>query len=117
VSSFKKKIIIIAAPLVLAVIAGLFFAMQPQRTAANFCRVVKDEKSILVGDVNYEQRLEAYKKLEAASPNDIRPDISIIRRGYEEIVKNPSNVISAGLGISGAESRRDSYINSNCKDS
>jgi hypothetical protein len=118
VSLLKKKtrIIIIAVLLILIVITGLFFVVQPQKTVAHFCQVAKDEKPVLTGDVNYERRLESYKKLEAASPDDIRPDISSIRKGYEEIVKNPSNVIGAGLGISGAESRRDSYINSNCKD-
>jgi hypothetical protein len=46
---------------------------------ANFCRVAKEEKSILVGDVNYEKRLDSYRKLEAVSPDDIRPDITAIR--------------------------------------
>lgn len=71
---------------------------------------------MLVGDVPYEKRLESYKKLEAVSPDDIRPDISTIRKGYEEIVKSTSNTLSAGLGMTGAESRRTTYINKNCKD-
>jgi hypothetical protein len=83
---------------------------------ANFCKVAKEEKSILVGDVNYEKRLDSYKKLETVSPDDIRPDITTIRKGYEDIVKSPSNTISAGLGMSGAESRRTAYVDSNCKD-
>jgi hypothetical protein len=117
-SLFKKKtkIIIIAVLLLLSAIIGLHFMVQSRRTVANFCQVAKDKKPMLVGNVNYEKRLEAYKKLEAVSPDDIRPDISTIRKGYEEIVKNPSNTISVGLGISSAEGRRDSYINSNCKD-
>lgn len=112
----KRTVVIVIAILLLMVIIGLVFIMQPQRTVANFCKVAKDEKSTLVGDVNYEKRLEAYKKIESVSPDDIRPDISTIRKGYEEIVKNPSSTLSTGFGMSGAENRRDTYIDSNCKD-
>ena len=114
--SKKRTLIVVIAVLLVVAIVGLFIMMQPQRTVANFCRVAKDEKPTLVGDVNYEKRLEAYKKIESVSPDDIRPDISTIRKGYEEIVKSPSNTISTGLGMSGAENRRDAYIRSNCKD-
>jgi cytoskeletal protein RodZ len=114
--SKKRTLVVIIAALLLVVIVGLVFMMQPQRTVANFCQVAKDEKSTLVGDVNYEKRLEAYKKIESVSPDDIRPDISTIRKGYEEIVKNPSSTLSTGFGMSGAENRRDAYIDSNCND-
>lgn len=45
----------------------------------------------------YDKRLEAYKQLEMVSPDDIKSDITSIRKGYEDIVKNPSNTIAAGL--------------------
>lgn len=77
--------------------------------------MVKKEKAVLTGDVNYEKRLDAYRQLEAVSPDDIKPDITTIRKGYDDIVKNPSNTLTAGLGMSGAENRRTAYINSNCK--
>jgi hypothetical protein len=113
----KKLVIVTAVALfVIAVVIGLFLAMQPQRTVANFCKVAKEEKSTLVGNVNYEKRLETYKKLEVVSPDDIRPDITTIRKGYEEIVKNPSSTINTGLGMSGAENRRTAFIDANCKD-
>ena len=78
--------------------------------------MAKQEKATLTGDVNYEKRLEAYKRLEAVSPKDIKPDITTIRKGYEDIVKNPSSTLPVGLGMSGPENRRTTYINSNCKD-
>lgn len=88
---------------------------QPARSVANFCSVAKEQKSVLVtGNENYEKRLEAYKKLEAVSPEDIRSDIVTIRKGYESIIQNPSNTISAGLGMSSAENRRSDYITKNC---
>jgi hypothetical protein len=111
-----KTIIAGAAFLLVVTIIGIFFLTQPERTTANFCRVAKEEKSILVGDVNSERRLDSYRKLEAVSPDDIRPDITTIRKGYEEIARNPSNTLNTGLGMSGAENRRTAYINSNCKD-
>ena len=117
-SSNKKKLILIIAVMVLVVaaIVSIIFFTKPERSVASFCRVATQEKTVLVGDVNYERRLESYRKLEAVSPDDIRADIVTIRKGYEEIVKDPSNTLNAGLGMSGAENRRTAYINSNCKD-
>jgi hypothetical protein len=112
----KRTLVIITTLLFLAVIIGLFFAMRPERSIASFCRVAKEEKPILTGDVDYKKRLDSYKKLEAVSPNAIQSDITTIRKGYEQIVQDPSKTLSAGFGMSGAENRRTAYINSNCKD-
>lgn len=116
--SNKKKIVLIACGTVLLAIVLLILVilLQPSRTVANFCRVAKEQKSILVGDVNYEKRVEAYKKLEAVSPDEIQPDIAAIRKGYETIVQNPSNALGVGFGIMGSESRRSTYIKTNCSD-
>lgn len=114
----KRNIMLLAVTmLVLAVIIiAAFSFMRPERSVASFCSVAKEEKSTLMGDVGYDKRLEAYKKLEAVSPDDIQSDITTIRKGYESIVQNPSNTISAGLGMSGAENRRTDYITKNCTD-
>jgi hypothetical protein len=119
ISSPKKRTLVIITTLLLLVvmvIIGLFFAMRPERSIASFCRVAKEEKSILTGDVDYQKRLDAYKRLEAVSPNAIQPDITTIRKGYEQIVQDPSKTLSTGFGMSGAENRRTAFINSNCKD-
>lgn len=100
----------------IGVIIILNLLFQPSRTAANFCRVAKEQKPILIGDVNYEKRVEAYKKLEAVSPDEIQPDIAAIRKGYETIVQNPSNALGAGFGMMGSEGRRSTYIKANCPD-
>lgn len=115
----KQNIIyLVIGVLVIIVLAVItFLSMQPERSAASFCRVAKEQKSVLLtGSDNYEKRLEAYRKLEAVSPDEIRSDISTIRKGYESIVANPSNMISAGLGMSGAENQRTDYITRNCTD-
>lgn len=113
----KKYLVVIIAILIsIIALVGLYFLLQPQRTVASFCKTATEQKSILIGNVNYEKRLEAYKKLETASPDDIRPDITAIRKGYEEIVKNPSNTLGAGFGMVSAENRRDAFIKTNCKD-
>lgn len=114
----KKSIIfgliVIAALLLLTVIYSI--TTQPERSIANFCKVAKENKSSLLSGANNEQSLDVYKKLEAVAPNDIRPDITTIRKGYETIVQDPSTTISAGLGMSASESRRTDYINKNCTD-
>lgn len=112
----KKKLLLGIGFIIILIctIAVLISITQPQRTVANFCRVAKEEKAVLTGDVNYEQRLESYKKLEAVSPDGIRPDITTIRKGYEDILSNPSGTLSTGIGMSGAENRRTAYITKNC---
>ncbi len=111
----KRPLFVVGCTLLLGCLVLIFvFLTQPQRTVANFCSTAKEEKAILVGNVNYRQRLDAYKRLEAVSPDAIQPDITIIRKGYEDIVSNPSDTLSAGLGMSGAENRRSAYINANC---
>lgn len=101
---------------VIVLILVALLSMQPGRSVANFCQVAKQQKTILTTDVSYDKRLDAYKKLEGVSPDDIRSDIATIRKGYESIVQNPSNTISAGMGMSGAENRRTDYITKNCSD-
>lgn len=112
----NTALLVLSVLVAVFIIAGVLLIKQPERSVASFCSVAKQEKSILTTDAGYEKRLEAYKKLEAVSPDDIRSDITTIRKGYESIVQNPSNTISAGLGMSGAENRRSDYITKNCPD-
>jgi uncharacterized membrane protein YbaN (DUF454 family) len=114
----KRNIIALAVAglILVVVIIAAFLLMQPERSVASFCRVAKEQKVALTSNVSYDKQVEAYKKLEAVSPDDIRSDITAIRKAYEQIVQNPSNTISAGLGVSGAENRRTDYIAKNCKD-
>lgn len=98
---------------ILTFILFLLF-LQPERSVENFCQVLHDEKTAVTGNVNEEKRLEAYKKLEAVAPDDIRPDIATIRKGYEAVVANPAAIWTAGFGMMGAEGRRTEYIQKNC---
>ena len=118
-TSFSRRNLILATSIIVIaaiVITVVFLMTRPERSVASFCNVAKREKLVLTGDVSYDKRLEAYKQLEMVSPDDIKSDITSIRKGYEDIVKNPSNTIAAGLGMSGAENRRTAYITSHCKD-
>ncbi|MDN5274747.1 MAG: hypothetical protein JWP06_648 [Candidatus Saccharibacteria bacterium] len=116
VSKLNLLVAIGVVAVLACVIAAFLFLTQPERSAANFCNVAKEQKPTLTSDVDYQKRLDSYKKLESVSPDDIRPDITTIRKGYEVIVQDPSKTLSAGFGMSGAEGRRTAYINSNCKD-
>ena len=114
----KRVILLLIAAIVIAlgivITVMIFRSTQPERSIANFCLVAKQQKTVLTTGVSYDKRLEAYEKLEAVSPDDIQSDIATIRKGYESIVQNPSNTISAGMGMSGAENRRTDYITKNC---
>lgn len=112
----KPLAILVGVVIITCLVALFLLVARPERSVANFCRVAKEEKAVLVGDVSYEKRLESYKKLEAVSPDEILSDITTIRKGYESIVEDPSKTLSAGFGMSGAENRRTDYINQNCQD-
>lgn len=113
--SNKRVLVILAAALILiAVIIGLYFAMQPQRTVANFCQSAKEQKSNFKANASYETLLGAFKKLDAVAPNDIHSDTSLIVKGYESIVGDPSKAVAAELGFSSAQIRVNDYISKNC---
>lgn len=114
--SKKRMLAIIIAALLLVVIVGLFFAMQPQRTVANFCQSAKDEKNNFKANTGYDKLLGSFKKLDAVAPEDIHSDTSLIIKGYESIVGDPSKAISSEAGISSSQMRVNDYIIKNCPD-
>ncbi len=116
-SSKKRITAVVGATLILlAVIIGLYFAMQPQRTVANFCQSAKAEKNNFKANTSYDILLGSFKKLDAVAPNDIHPDTSLIVKGYESIVSDPSKAMASELGISSAQLRVNDYIAKNCSD-
>lgn len=117
VKKIKKDPLALRLPLASVLTAILFLLfLQPERSVENFCQVVREEKTALIGNVNEEKRLEVYKRLEAVAPEEIRPDITTIRKGYETVVTNPAAIWTAGFGMMGAEGRRTEYIQKNCPD-
>jgi hypothetical protein len=112
----KRTLAIIIAVLVLLVALVGFFVMQPQRTVANFCKSAKDEKSNFKANTSYDKLLGSFKKLDTVAPEDIHPDTSLIVKGYESIVSDPSKAISSEAGISSSQMRVNDYIIENCPD-
>ena len=117
--SRKKRtlvIITIAALVLIVIIIGVFFAMQPQRTVANFCSVAKEEKSNFQAGTNYSTLLDTFKKFDAVAPNQVRSDTSLVVNGYQSIVNDPSRATATELGIANSQSKISSYISKNCPD-
>jgi hypothetical protein len=111
-----KRVSVAAIIAAVAIVVVLFFALQPDRSIANFCKVANEEKQTIVGSENYEKRLETYKKLERVAPEEIRPDVTTIRKGQQDIVDNPSNTFATELGLSGSGDRLVKYISKNCSE-
>jgi capsular polysaccharide biosynthesis protein len=111
-----KKLVIIIVTVLLLVAAGigLFFAIQPQRTVENFCRSAKEEKSNFKANTSYDKLLGSFRKLDAVAPEDIRSDTSLIVKGYDSIVSDPSKAVTSELGISSSQMRVNDYITKNC---
>lgn len=105
---------IIAIFILVAIIIGLFIAMQPQRTVENFCRSAKEEKSNFKANTSYDKLLESFRKLDTVAPKDIRSDTSLIVKGYDSIVSDPSKAVTSELGISSSQMRVNDYITKNC---
>jgi predicted HTH transcriptional regulator len=105
-----------AVAIAVIIIIVLFFVLRPERSVACFCKVAEEEKQTIVGSENYEKRLETYKRLESVSPNEIRPDVTAIRKGQQAIVDNPANGIATEIGLSGSGSRLVDYITENCSE-
>jgi hypothetical protein len=115
----KKRnliVIIISVLILIAVIIGLFVAMQPQRSVANFCKSAKEEKSNFKANTSYDKLLGSFKKLDAVAPDDIHADTSLVVKGYESIINDPSKAVSAELGISSSQMRVNDYITKSCPD-
>lgn len=109
----KRNLSVVIVVIILC-ISIVFLLTRTDRSIISFCRVAKEEKSILTGDVDYQKRLDSYRKLEAVSPDTIQSDITTIRKGYEVIVQDPSKALGAGFGMIAAENRRTAYIKENC---
>ena len=114
----KKSLVIIIAVVVLLglITVWLFFAMQPQRTVANFCSVAKEEKSNFQAGTNYSALLSTFKKLDAAAPDEVHSDTSLVVNGYQSIVNDPSKTTATELGMASSQLKISSYISKNCPD-
>lgn len=114
----KKKLVvaIIAVLVIVAVIVGVFMAMQPQRTVANFCSVAKEEKSNFQAGTDYNTLLNAFKKLDSVAPDAIHPDTSLVASGYQSIVSDPSKTTTTELGMANSQLKVSGYITKNCPD-
>ena len=114
-SNKRNLAIIITAVLILvAVIVGLFIATQPQRSVENFCQSAKEEKDNFKANTSHDKLLGSFKKLDAVAPEDIHPDTSLIVKGYESIVSDPSKAVSVEFGIAGSQMRVGDYITKSC---
>ena len=104
----------IAALLISVTYSVIYSVNQPTRTLANFCPVVRDNKSALQGGAGKQFQLEAYRKLDAVAPSGISNDISEIRKGYEVIVSSPDKATATELGLMGAQGRFSDYVRAQC---
>lgn len=113
----KKSLVIVPVVILLGLITvWLFFAMQPQRTVANFCSVAKEEKPNFQAGANYTNLLSAFKKLDAVAPDKIHPDTSFVASGYQSIVNDQSKAATAELGMANSQLKVSSYISKSCPD-
>lgn len=118
-SAKKKKTLVIAgvaaaAIILLILIAFLFNSMNPPRTVASFCQVASEQKTNFKGSSSYQQRLDAFTKLNQVAPEDIRSETERIQLGYETIVGDSSKTIDTEMGIASSVMKVSDYIKNSC---
>lgn len=114
----KRKILLILGGVVtLVCIVILFITLtQPERSVANFCEVAKEEKDSFKANTNYDRLLSSFVRLDTVAPDEIRSDTSLIVKGYESVVSDPSKSVLSELGISSSQIRVNDFIVKNCTD-
>ena len=114
----KRKILVIVGGIIalVCVILAFIILTQPERSVASFCKTAKSEKSNFKANTGYDKLLGSFKKLDSVAPDEIHSDTSLIVKGYEAIVKDPSKSVSSELGISNSQMRVNDYITKNCPD-
>lgn len=112
----KKKLLIISivAVVLICVILVLISIMQPQRTVTNFCQVAKEEGPHFKADTSPAVLLNVFKRIDAVSPDVIHPDTSVVVKGYQSIVDDPSKAIASELGMASSQLKVSDYIVKSC---
>ena len=112
----QKKLLVIASSALLIILCVIlfFFITQPSRSVENFCKVAKEEKGNFKRDASYDKLLSSFKKLDGVAPDTIDSDTSLIVKGYESILDDPSKAVASELGISNSQMRVNDYITKNC---
>lgn len=108
------SVAIVISIIVLLITTLIWQILQPKRSVENFCKVVNEERDTLEGDTSHKAKLNAYKRLEAVSPDSIRDDVTSMRKGYEAIVNDPSTGWGVGFGTVGSAGRISDFANENC---
>lgn len=112
----KKRLLLAGASIaaLICIIAILVSVTHLQRTVVNFCQSAKSEKGNFKASTSYDKLLGSFKKIDAVAPEDIHSDTSLIVKGYESIVSDPSKAISSEAGVSSSQMRVNDYIIKNC---
>jgi hypothetical protein len=114
----RRKIIVGAGLIVvILIVAHIFWLVtRPERSAANFCKVRKEEAKPLTFDSSDKETLRAYIRLEQVSPDGIRDDVEQMRKAAEKTVDDPSSSWGASWGTMGAGNRLNEYTRANCRE-
>ena len=112
----NRILIIVVGILILAVVISISLFTRPERSVASFCRVAKEQKGNFDPNTGMKELLSSVKKMDDVAPSEIHSDTSLIVKGYESIIDDPSKATSTEFGINGSQVRVSDYITKNCPD-
>ena len=114
-NSLKRYKFFIVAGFALIVIGLYIFILnKPERSITSFCKVASEQKNNFKGGSNKDILLNAFKKLDAVAPESINTDTTMIVKGYEIMINDPSKSMSTGFGITSSQLKVSDYIKNNC---
>lgn len=123
----------VAAVLIVVVIAGFltFRLKSPERSVAAYCKVYKQETTVLGGkggdtytysttvfpnasSNNPEDFVKAFSNLDRVAPTSIESEVKAMKDVFVTINSNPSQTMSASLSGLSAESAVTQWTQENC---
>lgn len=123
-----KQRIIAFVLLVVIIVVVVFLLRPPARSVAAYCRIYNEQNAKLAkakgnaytvavfshNSSNPADFVEAFSKLERVAPDDIRPDVTILKKVFQTIQKDPSQALNAGIGGESAERSVTDWTTDHC---
>ncbi|MBL8031279.1 MAG: hypothetical protein JNK33_03080, partial [Candidatus Doudnabacteria bacterium] len=115
--------------LIAVVVIAAFYSMQPKRSVAGYCKVYTQEKARLAklpGDTYPSELFDDYLsdageiatsigRLEKVAPDEIRPDVTTLNSLYENLDKDPSQLLNVSVAAKPVDNHVSDWTKQNCK--
>jgi hypothetical protein len=110
----SRKYVAVSVVLIVIIVISALLLLAPRPSVAAYCKLYKDENSVLAHKNSPKDLASAYAKLEQVAPNDIKSDTTTLRKIYQRIDSDPSPSIAASLSGLSAEANIENWVKRKC---